>query len=140
MFARITDAKVQPLYLKPSMFFSIAESSKNKEEAAKFIDWFTNSTECNEILLAERGIPINTEVADAIKPKADAAAQTVFDYVAKVTEIATPIDAPDPSGKGEVEALGKTVSEAVRYGDATADDAVGQFVPEAKKILEEAAK
>jgi len=140
MFPTITDAKAQPLYLKPSMFFSIAESSKNKEEAAKFIDWFTNSTECNEILLAERGIPINTEVADAIKPKADAAAQTVFDYVAKVTEIATPIDAPDPSGKGEVEALGKTVSEAVRYGDATGEDAVGQFVPEAKKILEEAAK
>ena len=140
MFPTLTNAKAQPLYLKPSMFFSIAETSKNKEEAAKFIDWFTNSAECNEILLAERGIPINTEVADAIKPKADAAAQTVFDYVAKVTEIATPIDAPDPSGKGEVEALGKTVVEAVRYGDATAEDAVGQFVPEAKKILEEAAK
>jgi multiple sugar transport system substrate-binding protein len=140
MFPTLTNAKAQPLFLKPGMFFSIAESSKNKEEAAKFIDWFTNSTECNEILLAERGIPINSEVAEAIKPKADAVAQNVFDYVAKVTEIATPIDAPDPSGKGEVEALGKTVVEAVRYGDATADDAVGQFVPEAKKILEEAAK
>ncbi|MDW2799845.1 ABC transporter substrate-binding protein [Clostridium boliviensis] len=140
MFPTITDAKEQPLYLKPSMFFSVAETSKNKEEAAKFLDWFTNSTECNEILLAERGIPINTEVADAIKTKADPTAQAVFDYVAKVTEIATPIDAPDPSGKGEVEALGKTVSEAVRYGDATGDDAVGQFVPEAKNILEQAAK
>lgn len=140
MFPTITDAKEQPLYLKPSMFFSVAETSKNKEEAAKFLDWFTNSTECNEILLAERGIPINTEVADAIKTQADPSAQAVFDYVAKVTEIATPIDAPDPSGKGEVEALGKTVSEAVRYGDATGEDAVGQFVPEAKNILEQAAK
>lgn len=140
MFPTITDAKEQPLYLKPSMFFSVAETSKNKEEAAKFLDWFTNSTECNEILLAERGIPINTEVADAIKTQADPTAQAVFDYVAKVTEIATPIDAPDPSGKGEVEALGKTVSEAVRYGDATGEDAVGQFVPEAKNILEQAAK
>lgn len=140
MFPTITDAKEQPLYLKPSMFFSVAETSKNKEEAARFLDWFTNSTECNEILLAERGIPINTEVADAIKTQADPTAQAVFDYVAKVTEIATPIDAPDPSGKGEVEALGKTVSEAVRYGDATGEDAVGQFVPEAKNILEQAAK
>ena len=122
------------------MFFSIAESSKNKEEAAKFLDWFTNSTEANDILLAERGIPINSAVADEIKPKADEIAQHVFDYVAKVSEVATPIDAPDPSGKGEVEALGKTVVEAVRYGDATADDAVAQFVPEAKRILEEAAK
>lgn len=140
MFPTITDSKSQPIYLKPSMFFSVAESSKNKEAAAKFLDWFVNSTEANDILLAERGIPINSAVADEIKPKADEISQHVFDYVAKVSEVATPIDAPDPSGKGEVEALGKTVVEAVRYGDASADDAIGQFVPEAKKILEEAAK
>lgn len=140
MYPTTKEAKSQPMYLKPSQFFSVSESSKNKEEAAKFIDWFVNSTEANDILLAERGIPINSDVADEIKPKTDAVAQNVFDYIAKVSEIATPIDAPDPAGKGEVEALGKTVVEAIRYGDATGDDAVAQFVPEAKRILEEAAK
>ena len=127
MYPTTKDAKSQPMYLKPSQFFSVSESSKNKAEA-------------NDILLAERGIPINSDVADEIKPKTDAVAQNVFDYIAKVSEIATPIDAPDPAGKGEVEALGKTVVEAIRYGDATGDDAVAQFVPEAKRILEEAAK
>lgn len=140
MYPTTKDAKSQPMYLKPSLFFSVSEASKNKEEAAKFIDWFVNSTEANDILLAERGIPINSAVADEIKPKADAVAQNVFDFIAKVSEIATPIDAPDPAGKGEVEALGKTVVEAIRYGDATADDATAQFVPEAKRIMEEAAK
>lgn len=140
MYPTLTDAKVQPMYLKPSLFYSVAETSQNKEEAAKFIDWFTNSVECNEILMAERGIPINSEVADAIKPNVDTASQDIFDYIAEVSEIATTIDDPDPSGKGEVEALGKTVVEAIRYGDATADDATAQFVPEAQKILEEAAK
>ncbi len=140
MYPTTTDAKTQPMYLKPSQFFSISESSKNKEEAAKFIDWFVNSTEANDILLAERGIPINSTVADNIKPKADAVSQHVFDFIAKVSEIATPIDAPDPAGKGEVEALAKTVVEAIRYGDATTDEATAQFVPEAKRILEEAAK
>lgn len=139
-YPTLTDASSNPMYLKPSQFFSIAETSKNKEEAAKFINWFTNSVECNEILMAERGIPVNTEVADAIKPMVDAAAQAVFEYIGTVGEMATPIDAPDPAGKGEVEALGKTTVEDLRYGDVTGDQAAESFVAEAKKILDEAAK
>ncbi|MFT4107924.1 MAG: ABC transporter substrate-binding protein [Lacrimispora sp.] len=139
-YPTVNNAKTQPLYLKPGQFLSVAESSQNKEAAAKFIDWFTNSIECNEILMAERGIPVNTEVAAAIKPKAEAISQSIFDYISQVGEIATPIDVPDPSGKGEIEALGKTMVEALRYGDATAEEAADQFVAESKKILEEAAK
>lgn len=134
------DADGQPIYLKPSMFFSIAETSPNKEEAAKFIDWFTNSVECNQILMAERGIPINTEVADAIKPDVDPVSQTVFDYIAEVGKVAVPIDDPDPAGKGEVEALADTIVENLRYGDITADEAAESFVAEASRILSEAAK
>lgn len=57
MYPTTSDATTQPMFLKPSQFFSIAETSQNKEEAAKFLDWFTNSVECNNILLAERGHP-----------------------------------------------------------------------------------
>lgn len=140
MQPKLTDGKGQPMYLKPSQFFSVAETSKNKEEAAKFIDWFINSVDANKILMGERGIPVNTEVADAIKPEVDAVSQEVFDYIAKVGDVAAAIDAPDPAGKGEVEALVKTVSESINYGDSTAEEAVASFVPEAKNILEEAAK
>lgn len=140
MYPKADDATDQPMYLKPSQFFSIAETSQHKEEAAKFIDWFTNSVECNEILLAERGIPINTEVADSIKPLVDEVSQVVFDYIGKVGQVATPIDPPDPAGKGEVEALAKTVVEDLRYGDLTGDTAAESFVAEASKILKEAAK
>lgn len=140
MYPIIDGAKNQPMFLKPSMFFSIAETSQHKEEAAKFINWFTNSVECNEILMAERGVPINTEVAEVIKPQMDEAYQIVFDYVAEVSEIATPIDDPDPNGKGEVEALCNTLVEDIRYGDTAAAEAAEQFVTESNRILAEAAK
>ena len=110
MYPVAEDAVNQPMYLKPSQFFSISSQSDCKEEAAAFLDWFTNSVECNEILMAERGIPVNTEVAAAIKNLVDENNQAIFEYVDKVGAIATPIDAPDPAGKGEIEAIGKTTA------------------------------
>ena len=140
MYPTTSDATTQPMFLKPSQFFSIAETSQNKEEAAKFLDWFTNSVECNNILMAERGIPVNSDVAEAIKPNVDENSQKVFDYIAEVSKIATPIDDPDPSGKGEVEAQAKTIVENLRYGDTDAAGAAEEFVTTSQKILSEAAK
>lgn len=140
MYPAMEDAKAQAMYLQPAAFLSVAETSEHKEEAAKFIDWFVNSVECNEILMAERGIPVNSEVSEAIKPKADAVFQTVFDYVAKVNEIADSVDPLDPEGAAEVSALLDTTVENLRYGDITAEEATESFMTEAKTKLDEAAK
>lgn len=128
------------MFLKPSMFFSIAGTSQHKEEAAKFINWFTNSIECNEILMAERGVPINTEVAGAIKPKLDVISQSILDYVEKVGKVATPIDPPTPAGQGEVDTLRQQIVDGISYGDTTADQEADAFVAASKSILEQAAK
>ena len=119
-----------------SQFFSIAETSAHKEEAAKFLDWFTNSVECNEILMAERGIPISTAVAEAIMPLVDENTQAIFEYIDAVGAIATPIDAPDPAGKGEIEAIGKTTAEDVRYNTYTPEEATADYVSRAHSILQ----
>jgi multiple sugar transport system substrate-binding protein len=140
MWPTTADASVQPEYLKPSMFFSIAETSENKEEAAKFLNWFTNSNEANKVLMAERGIPVNTAVADTIKADVDTIAAKVFNYIAEVTKVAMPIDPPNPAGFGEVDTLLKTTAENIRYGDMTSDQATEEFIPGAQKILTEAAK
>lgn len=135
MYPTTEDATTQPMFLKPSMFFSIAETSQHKEEAAKFIDWFTNSVEANEILMAERGIPINTEVAADLKPLVDENTQAIFDYIDEVGKIATPIDAPDPAGKGEIDAIGKTTAEELRYGMYSPEEAAEDFVSRSYSIL-----
>ncbi|MCL1795763.1 MAG: extracellular solute-binding protein, partial [Clostridia bacterium] len=43
-------------------------STKHPDWAADFIDYMINSVECNEVLLAERGMPVNTKVSEAIQP------------------------------------------------------------------------
>lgn len=140
MYPLLDENADNPMFLKPSMFFSIAESSAHKEEAAKFIDWFTNSAECNEILLAERGVPINTEVAESIKTLVDETTQDVFDYVAKVSEVATAIDNPDPTGKAEIDTLRQEMIDNLYYEEMTADEAAEQFAKSSQQILEDAAQ
>ena len=45
----VKEAGQTALWYKPGMFFSVAETSEVKEECAKFIDWFVNSDEANDI-------------------------------------------------------------------------------------------
>lgn len=140
MYPTVDGKDTQPMYLQPAAFLSVAETSEHKEEAAKFINWFINSVECNEILMAERGNPVNSEVSEAIKPLAEPTAQKVFDYVAEVDKVAESIDPPEPEGRAEVDALCNTIVENLRYGDMTVDEATESFMTDAKRILEEAAK
>lgn len=85
-------------YLKPSMYFSITAGCENPEEAAKFIDFFTNSTEANDILLAERGVPISSAVREHLLPQLDPVNAATFAFLEQVAEDASPIFPPDPPG------------------------------------------
>jgi len=135
MFPQPDEGDKQVMYLKPSQFFSIAETSKHKEEAAKFINWFTNDKDCNLILMGERGIPVNSDVAAAVKEKMDKVNQQIFEYVDKVGKVATPIDKPDPAGKGEINDQLKNTVEQIRVNEVATDKAVTQFVATSKEIL-----
>ncbi len=129
------DATSVSWFLKPAMFFSVAESSDVKDEAIAFIDWFTNSKEANEILLGERGVPVNTEISEFVTPLVSEDTGIYFSYVNEVAVDAAPIDPPDPAGKGEVESYLNSTIEAVRYGDYTASEAAELLTERAEQIL-----
>ena len=135
MYPTLDDAVAEAQYIKPTMFFSVAETSEVKDEAAKFINWFVNDVEANQILKGERGVPANTEVAEAISKTASAGEVVVYDYMAKINDIAATIDPPDPAGSGEVSSLLITYIDNIRYGLMTAEEATREFVPQAQEIL-----
>jgi multiple sugar transport system substrate-binding protein len=124
-------------YLKPSQFFSITSQCATPELAADFINYVTNSTEANEVLFAERGVPISTVVAEHLLPMLDAASAETFDFIARVTEDSSPIPVPDPPNwsnfTGNV--YGPLFSDPVLYKQISVEDGVQVLIEEGNKVL-----
>ena len=137
MYPKTDDSVKEAMYLQPSQYFTIAETSEYKDEAAAFVDWFINSEEANLILMGERGTPANTEVAAVLSESVDERTKVVFDFMDEVSAIAVPLDPPDPQGRGEIEAILKSTVEELRFGAITVDEATEEFVARAQQILNE---
>lgn len=137
MYPKTDDSVKEAMYLQPSQYFTIAETSEYKDEAAAFVDWFINSEEANLILMGERGTPANTEVAAVLSESVDERTKVVFDFMDEVSAIAVPLDPPDPQGRGEIEAILKSAVEELRFGAITVDEATEEFVARAQQILNE---
>lgn len=123
------------LFLKPSMLWSIANSSKNKTEAAKFIDYLTNNVEANKLMLGDRGVPGSPVVQKALEPLLTPSQKQVFDYVAWVQDNSAAFNGPDPIGAGEVITLLTNLADQIAYGTLKPVDASKQFRQQADAIL-----
>jgi multiple sugar transport system substrate-binding protein len=123
------------LWIKPGMFFSVAETSKLKDKAVKFIDWFINSEEANTIIMAERGVPVSSDIRSFLKPSLNKQQQDMFDYIDLITAHSTQAPPPDPQGISEVNKLLIDTIDQVLYGRLSPDEAAKSFRSEADAIL-----
>jgi multiple sugar transport system substrate-binding protein len=123
------------MFLKPSMYMTVSKSSKQKEEAVKFINFFVNDIEANKIIKGERGVPVSSKVKDALKPLLKPEEAAVFDYVAWAEQNSSPMDPPNPIGSIEVEKLLKDISEQILYKKISVEDGAAKFRKEANAIL-----
>ncbi len=89
-------------YIKPSMFWSVTSDAQHPKEAAEFISWWTNSLEANDILFAERGVPVSSEVQAYLLPKLDPVGVEIFEFLGRVEADSSPIRPPDPIGHADV--------------------------------------
>jgi len=124
-------------YLKPSMFFSIPATAKYPQEAAMFIDFVTNSLEANDILAAERGVPISAAVRDYLRPSLSPIMQETFDFLVRVEADSSPVPPPDPTGYLDIRTnvYDPQFIEPVVYGEMTPEEGVEFFREEANRIL-----
>ncbi|NLM13355.1 MAG: extracellular solute-binding protein [Epulopiscium sp.] len=123
-------------YLRPSQFFSVTVDSKNPEEAVKFLNFFINSVEANNILLGERGVPPVASVAEAITPQLSDQEKLVIDYINNVvTPNSSPINPPAPDSAVEIFDLIDKLEERLCYGEITAAEAAQELFEQGSKIM-----
>ena len=124
-------------YLKPSQFFSVTSSCANPEIAADVINFFTNDLEANEILFAERGVPISSAVRDHLRPMLDVAGTETFDYLERVTADSSPLPAPDPAGWSNFtnNVYQPLFTQPLIYGQITPEEAVQVLETEGNAVL-----
>ncbi len=124
--------------IQSSQMLCISKDSQYKEEAAKFISWFQNSTECNNVLKGERGIPINDSVREALEAEASDGQKIMYDYVKLVGTFETPekINVLSPAGQDEVVDNYRNYIQQVVAGDITASEAADKTYEDAKKLFE----
>ncbi|HAJ37260.1 MAG TPA: sugar ABC transporter substrate-binding protein [Chloroflexi bacterium] len=128
-------------YLKPSMFFSITSQARQPKEAAMFIDFFTNNVEANTVLMAERGVPVSSEVRTALEPMLNTPQKQMFDYIASIESSVSPIPRPDVAGHANVinNVYWPLVMDPLFLGQQSVEDAVKVLREQANAVLSETA-
>jgi multiple sugar transport system substrate-binding protein len=122
-------------YIRASMYFSISAGTAHAEEAATFVNFWTNSVAANEILLGERGIPASQVVSDAIIPLTGEVGEKMSDFVAMVADYSSPVNPPRPEGAGDIVDFLRLMIERLTHGEVTAAEAAEEFFDYGNSIL-----
>lgn len=125
----------QGMFLKPSMLWSIGKNSEHKEEAAKFINFFTNTLEVFEIIGSDRGVPIKPDIREELEPNLSEMDQKVFEYIDYISENSSPADTNFPPAASEVLKALEDTDELVMYGELSPEEGAEQFRQNAENIL-----
>jgi multiple sugar transport system substrate-binding protein len=130
------DANQRKAWYKASMLWSASSRTKNPEAAVAFISWLVNTPEAANILLAERGMPPNGEIQQAILPKLSKVQQTVQQFLTDIKpELAdTPI-APPPGG-GKIGDVMLRFATEVLFGRQSSAEAAQGFMDEMTSNLQ----
>jgi len=124
------------MYLRSSMYISMAANSRNKDEAARFINFMINDIDANLILLGERGIPVPSDVKAAVygHPRTSPGVRYAFDYIDRITPYASS-GTNYPANAGLVETMMQNVIQRILTGRTELEAGLQEMIREASTIL-----
>lgn len=120
-------------HARPGIIFSVAKNSKHVEEAAKFIDFFTNSPEAAKILRTCRGV-LPTEVQrEAMVSAGDLVSDTDKKVMAIVDEVMKreliPVYAL-PSGNLNLQLRLPEIGQEIAFGKISVEEGAAKLMKE----------
>lgn len=135
---RVTSDGPSGAVIQSSQMMCVSQDSENKEAAAAFISWFENDPDCNNILQAERGIPVNTTIRDTLSAQATEGQQMMYDFVNEVSNFEMPekVNVLSPDGQDEVVDNYRNYIQQVADGQITADQAAQKTYDDAAALFE----
>ncbi|UVI33256.1 ABC transporter substrate-binding protein [Paenibacillus spongiae] len=116
---------------QPTLFWSVAENSDNKEEALKFAKWFLEDPEAGKIMKTARGIPLNEEAWKAIEPELLPGQKLGKDMLEMGREMGQKFY-PLPAGAQDFEKIYNSEMEAVMFKKQTIEKAFDKIMAAAK--------
>ncbi len=123
-------------YYRPALIWSIGVSSKHKEAAAGFIDFFVNDIEAGKILGVERGVPLSPAVRNAILPMLNETEQATVNYVSMLADKVIAYPPPAPKGANEFDrGVMRPVTDQLAFGKLTIAEASRRLVEEGNRVL-----
>ena len=134
---RITSDGPSGAVIQSSQMLCVSQDSQQKEEAAKFISWFENDPDCNNILQGERGIPVNATVRETLSANATEGQQIMYDFMDKVSQFKMPdkVNVLSPDGQDEVVDNYRNYIQQVVDGQITAEEAAQKTYDDAAALF-----
>lgn len=126
------------LFYRPALIWSIGKTSKNPDIAAAFIDFFINNIDAGLVLGAERGVPVNLKVREAVAPTLDATARLAVDYVSSIADKVLPYPPLSPEGANEFDhRVMRPVADQLGFGNISVAEAAQLLVADGKRVLKQ---
>ncbi len=125
-------AKGANLWYKSGQYQSISSTSKYQQQAAKFLDYYFNSMDAGKVLLAERGLPPNTDVLNGIQSLLGPADQRAAAYMKAIEPDLRKAPVPPPPGIATFQTILNRYIQDVQFGRLTSADAAKKLYDEAK--------
>lgn len=123
------------MYYKASMYWSISSQSDDQAAAADFVNYLANNEEPAKKMLVDRGVPVNPDMAAAVREELGESDQEVVDFLEEIEPGVAQSPQPSPPGAGGVQDVILRYDSEVLFGNLTPAEAAEQLTTEIEGMI-----